>query len=300
MRVLLVNQTYGGASGTGRHVELLHRGLMEEGVDVAVLSGRNAWSLPVPMLKSASFLFGLFFKKFQADIVHLHSPKLSPLMFKHPRTVITIHGGMDEFRQKYGAVGGIVSSTILSLMRRSRVTTTVLKTEAERRGWVWIPNMTDVKTIDQIPPSNESCILFVGRNDPVKNYQLFRRVVRRLGVRYKAFGVEEVVDWRTVISYMKSAKCLFITSKWEGMPSVLLEAWAAGCPVIASEIESFLPFRDALILSRPDPDEMVEAYYSLELVRDKIVRHGRQYSEMFDYPNVVKKYLRIYEYVLGS
>jgi len=295
MKVLLVNQTYGGASGTGRHVQLLHRGLIEQGVEVEVFTGRNTWSLPIPLLKSISFLSGLFFKKFKADIVHLHSPKLSPLILKHPKTIITIHGGMTEFKQKYGMIGELISSTMLAIMKNSRITTTVLKTEADRRGWIWIPNMTDIRTIDQIPPSNESCVLFVGRNDPVKNYQLFKKIVNRLRLRYKAFGVEEIVDWRTVISYMKAAKCLFITSKWEGMPSVLLEAWAAGCPVIANEIESFLPFRDAIILSKPDPNEMVNAYHMLEEVRDKITRNGRQYSEMFDYPNVVKKYIKIYE-----
>lgn len=300
MKVLLVNQTFGGASGTGRHVQLLYRGLSEEGVDVEVLNGRNAWSLKIPMMKSASFMFGLFFKKFQADIVHLHSAKLSPLVIKHPNTIITVHGGMIEYKQKYGFMGKIISSTFLSIMKKSRVVTTVMKSEAERHGWIWIPNMTDIKTIDKIEPVNESYVLFVGRNDPIKNYRLFKKIVSRLNLRYKAFGVEEVTDWRTVISYMKSAKCLFIPSIWEGMPSVLLEAWAAGCPVIASDIEAFVPFQDALILSKPSLDQMINAYFLLETMRDKIVKNGRRYSEMFDYPKVVKKYLEIYDYIMSS
>ncbi|MEM2040829.1 MAG: glycosyltransferase family 4 protein [Nitrososphaerota archaeon] len=300
MKVLLVNPTFGGASGTGRHVQLLSKGLREEDIDVSILDGRNTWSLNIPMMKSASFLVGLLFKKFQADVVHLHNPKLSPLIFKHRNTIITIHGGMNEYMQKYGLMGRLVSSIFLSVMKKSRVVTTVLKTEAERYGWTWIPNMTDIRTIDQIKPINESFVLFVGRNDPIKNYQLFKKIVTRLNLKYKAFGVEEIADWKTVISYMKSAKCLFITSIWEGMPSVLLEAWAAECPVIASEIEAFLPFRDALILSKPKLEEMINAYNNLELVRDKIVKNGRRYSEMFDYPKVVKKYLRIYEYLLSN
>ncbi|MEM2549649.1 MAG: hypothetical protein QW689_04400, partial [Nitrososphaerota archaeon] len=60
------------------------------------------------------------------------------------------------------------------------------------------------------------------------------------------------------------------------------------------------PFRDALILSKPKLEEMINAYNNLELVRDKIVKNGRRYSEMFDYPKVVKKYLRIYEYLLSN
>lgn len=300
MKVLLVNQTFGGASGTGRHVQLLYRGLREEDIDVSVLNGSNAWSLNIPLMKSASFLFGLFFKNFRVDIVHLHSPKLSPLLYKHPNTVITIHGGMNEFKQKYGKIGELISTTFLSIMKKSRVVTTVLKSEAERNGWIWIPNMTDIKTIDEIKPANESYVLFVGRNDPIKNYRLFKKIVNRLKLKYKALGVEEIADWKTVISYMKSANCLFIPSIWEGMPSVLLEAWAAGCPVIASEIEAFLPFREALILSKPELEEMIKAYNKLDLLRDKIVKYGRRYSEMFDYPKVVKKYLEIYDYLMNG
>lgn len=252
----------------------------------------------MPMLKSISFLIGLFFKKFLADIVNLHSPKLSPLIIKHPRTITTIHGGMDEFKLKYGEVGGIISSILVSIINNSQIVTTVMKTEAERCGWLWIPNMTDVATIDEIPAYKESYVLFIGRNDPIKNYYLFRKIVDHLNIKHKAFGVEEVVDWRTIISYMKSAKCLFITSKWEGMPSILLEAWAAGCPVIASEIEAFLPFRDALLLCKPELKEMLNGYQRLDEFRDKIVRNGRRYSELFDYKKVVKKYIDLYEYLL--
>ncbi|MEM4405058.1 MAG: hypothetical protein QXR28_04255, partial [Nitrososphaerota archaeon] len=89
--------------------------------------------------------------------------------------------------------------------------------------------------------------------------------------------------------------CLMITSIWEGMPSVLLEAWASGCPVIAPRIPAFTPFRDALILADPNPDSYVEAYNRLDSLRDSVVARGYELVEKLDYRVVTKQYMSLYE-----
>lgn len=300
MKILLVNPTIGGMSGTGRHVDLLRRGLGENGLAADVLSTENSWFIDLPLLRSASFTAGLFTRLSGYDVFHFHSPKLAPLAARVKRSIITIHGGLEEFRVKYGAIGSLAALTMRALVKEASAVTTVMRYEAERNGWRWIPNMVDVSSIDEIEESGERCVLFVGRNDPVKNYELFRKVVSGLGVRYRALGVEEVRPWRGVISYMKSAECLLITSRWEGMPSVLLEAWAARCPVIASDIPAFRPFAGALILAEQLPSSFIEAYRRLGERRSSIVAEGRRYAEAFDYRRVVKEYLRLYDEVLSS
>jgi glycosyltransferase involved in cell wall biosynthesis len=175
-----------------------------------------------------------------------------------------------------------------------------MKVEAEQKGWIWIPNMTDVEAIERIRPSGEKFVLFVGRNDPIKNYRLFVEVVRMLGLRYRAFGVEEVVPWEVVISHMKSAVCLMITSVWEGMPSVMLEAWASGCPVIANDLPAFWPFRDALILTEPTVEGWVRAFSVLDEKREELIKKGRELVKEFDYRIVSKRYLKLYDQVIGS
>ncbi len=299
LKVALVNFTSGGVSGSGRHVALLRKGLVESGVAVNIVDSKNTWHLNFPMLRAPSFTLGSLARTSGADIIHLHNPKLAGITLTKPsRCIVTVHGGMIEFSLKYGALGRASAKAMLTLMRFAGAVTSVMKSEAERNGWVWIPNMTDLDAIREIEPAGEAAILFVGRNDPVKNYPLFRRVVKRLGRRYRAFGIEEVVSWERVISYMKSAEALMITSIWEGMPSVLLEAWASGCPVIAPKIPAFTPFKEALILADHDPDSYIRAYQQLETLRDSVTARGLELVKRFDYRVVTKQYIDLYERVL--
>ncbi len=296
----LVNFTYGGGSGSGRHVLLLERGLRELGVDARAFHSGNVPHLRLP--KTASLSFALFSsaRLRDFDLVHLHSPKLFPALAGSRRAVVTVHGGEAEFRKKYGRATGLLELGLKVFRKRIGAITSVMKVEAERKGWIWIPNMTDVEAIERIRPSGEEYVLFVGRNDPIKNYGLFVKVVKKLGLRYRAFGVEEVVPWDVVISHMKSAVCLMITSVWEGMPSVMLEAWASGCPIIANDLPAFRPFKDALVLTDPTVDGWIRAFNVLKEERDRLVKRGRELVRQFDYRVVSRRYLELYERVINS
>jgi len=299
VRVCLVNFTSGGVSGSGRHVSLLARGLAGEGVTVKVVDASSAWHLDFPMLRAPSFTLGAAFRIFDVDVVHIHNPKLVLAgLLRASRCVVTLHGGMFEFSLKYGSLGRGFISTVKPVLRGVGRVTSVMKWEAERNGWTWVPNMLDLEAVARIKPADESVVLFVGRDDSVKNYGLFRSVVKLLGVPYKAFGVEEVVSWERVISYMKSAECLMITSVWEGMPSVLLEAWASRCPVIAPSIPAFTPFSEALILADHQTGSYIEAYRMLPSVRDTITDRGYEIVKGLDYRLVTRQYLRIYRELL--
>ncbi|MCS7095113.1 MAG: glycosyltransferase family 4 protein [Thaumarchaeota archaeon] len=294
MRVALVNYTYGGASGSGRHVQLLHKGLRREDVEAIAIHRGNSWELRLPRLKSLTFSVGASLRVRGFDLVHVHSPKLLPSLTLADRGVVTVHGGEAEFREKYGAISDAFWLGMRALRGRIGAITTVMKYEAERKGWTWIPNMTDLEAIEEVEPAKESLVLFVGRNDPVKNYRLFKGVVSALKVKHVAFGVERVAPWKEVISYMKSAVCLMITSSWEGMPSVMLEAWASECPVIANRIPAFQPYSDALLLTDSTLHGWVEAFSKLEEVKDRVIRRGREIVEDLDYKRVTKRYLDLY------
>ena len=300
MDVALVNFTYGGGSGSGRHVLLLEKGLEEFGVDVRVFHSGNVPHLRLPKTGSLSFALFSSAKLRGFELVHIHSPKLFPALLGAERAVVTVHGGEAEFRSKYGKAAGLLELGLKAFRGRIGAITSVMKVEAERKGWIWIPNMTDVKAVEEIKPSGESYVLFVGRNDPIKNYHLFLEVVRRLGLRYRAFGVEEVMPWEVVISHMKSALCLMITSVWEGMPSVMLEAWASGCPILANDIPAFWPFRDALILTEPTVEGWLRAFSVLDERREELIKRGRELVKEFDYRIVSKRYLELYERVIWS
>lgn len=93
------------------------------------------------------------------------------------------------------------------------------------------PNVL-LETAERLIPTHDSLhVLFVGHG-PLEG--TLRRWVdrRQLGNRIHFTG------WRPdVAAIMKSAYCLVLASLWEGMPNVVLEAMAAGLPVVASRVE---------------------------------------------------------------
>ncbi len=136
---------------------------------------------------------------------------------------------------------------------------------------VVIPNAVDAARIASAPlidraawgiSDDEALVIWVGRMDPVKNLHTLiegigmvkqaRRVVavligdgpergrvERQIARCHLEDTVRLVGWRAdAASWMRSADALVLTSRTEGSPNVVLEAIAAGCPVVASDLPS--------------------------------------------------------------
>ena len=113
-----------------------------------------------------------------------------------------------------------------------------------------------------------------------------------------------VVDPEKIIDYLKYADCLVLTSSSEGRPNVVLEAFAAGLPVIASDIDGVRELigdnENGLLYKSGDSqmlaERLQELFYSDVLYRrysrsgrDYILKHnllwsdtGNQYAEIYD------------------
>jgi len=132
-----------------------------------------------------------------------------------------------------------------------------------------VPNAVAFDEIDEAPPIDRSAqglapdvplVVWAGRMDPVKNLPTFievvERIYRRSPVQAVLLGdgpererVERVIRERRlgsvimvarwsaqVANWLKAADCLLFPSLTEGSPNVVIEAMAAGCPVVASDI----------------------------------------------------------------
>lgn len=141
-------------------------------------------------------------------------------------------------------------------------------------GWprervVVVPNPVDLPEIGSIGPidrlaagipSDRPLLLWAGRMDPVKRLDFLLDVLDRVRLR-RAFTLAlcgdgplrsrieariaelawsrdvRLLGWRTeVVAWMKAADLLLLPSRSEGSPNVVLEAMAAGCCVLASDI----------------------------------------------------------------
>jgi glycosyltransferase involved in cell wall biosynthesis len=303
MRVLMINATYGGVSGSGSAVELLSMELLRRGIQVGLQTGDTSGCLPVPKFKSASFaLIAKLREKSDYDIIHIHSPKFSVAVGHHSRNILTIHGDfITELQRSYGSVTSKLFDIWFRAERMKFETITCVSPYwSKLRGWEYIPNGLDLDAINEIPPSNERYVLFVGRKDKIKGYEIFEKAVRRTGYSYKMLGVRETLPRREVISLMKSARCLVLPSTQEGMPYVILEAFASGCPVIATDLPALRSFGEGaiLFLKNRDPASVTNAIDRVSRdgsLRERLRDMGQQNVRQYDIRKVAGQYISFYE-----
>jgi len=337
MKVLLVNSLFGKkVSGSGQHVYNLWKYLKNK-VDFIIWNIENVGYINIPKLKSISFYIKTKRKKLpkDLDIIHVHNPKFAGLFREDKKNILTIHG---EYRRELEIQYGLFAKPIIKYIdgniRKADVITTVSPLWARLNGWRWIPNMVEISEIRRIEPVHKDYmfkgikpgkyVLFVGRDDPVKDYPLFRRIAKeaykQLGVKSIALGVirentdylmHAKVAWEVVISLMKSALALVITSKHEGFPTVLLEAWASGCPVVARRIPPLAEFsrlfNDSMLTFGTEGGGLVESavlrlnllYYN-EPLRKCFIAKGYEAVKNFDAPVVAEHYYKLYKEVLGQ
>ncbi|MEM0488280.1 MAG: glycosyltransferase family 4 protein [Candidatus Bathyarchaeia archaeon] len=326
MRVLLVNATFGGVSGSGRHVRLLYDFLKNK-VDFELWTIETIGCLNIKKLKNASFYLRCKLRRVSEDIdiIHVHNPKFAGLFDEKRKNVLTVHGSYEEeLMLQYGPLIKPIVWYIRRNLKKADEITCVDPHVAERTGWTWIPNMIDVSEIKRIPPvEGEPRLLWIGRDDPVKNHALFREVARmayeELGVKSLALGIPrgrypeeewieyKVVPWSNVIAYLKNAYALVITSKVEGFPTTILEAWASKCPVISPPLPSIVKLNELLgqvihITGGYDPKEFLSKIrVILDGKAEKIIEKcSLIVKEKFDARVVSEKYLELYRRLLFS
>lgn len=108
-------------------------------------------------------------------------------------------------------------------------------------------------------------------------------------------------DWWGLL---RTAAALVSSSRFEGQPNVVLEAMAAGCPVIVSDIpahRAILDKRSALIVPRDNPAALADAIVSLlsdpEAARERAERASERLAG-FTIQAAADAYERVYARVL--
>jgi glycosyltransferase involved in cell wall biosynthesis len=198
-----------------------------------------------------------------------------------------------------------------------------------------IPNGIDVEKVH--PPSEPAAgdaagaIVSIGRLVPQKNQALFLRAAAELlrdlpGQRFVIVGdgplraeleteaqrlhiahrVEFVGVRRDVDEILRRASLFWLTSSWEGMPNVVLEALASGVPVIATDVggtrELIGSGQGGVVV--PEDDTSAFVTHSRELLRDParlsaLRGLARARAQEFSIPRMIEGLCRVYEEVLS-
>ena len=205
-----------------------------------------------------------------------------------------------------------------------------------------IPNGVDVSAFESALPADRNAlgvpddalvVLFVGRLDPQKGlhdlleaFAGLRKEIPRAHLLMVGQGPLQGVlqsqsanlqlqdcihftDWRAdVANLMKAADIFALPSHWEGMPNVLLEAMAAGLPVVATRVEgseeAVIHGETGLLVSPGDPTMLKSALIELakaDQLRVKLSETARKrVREFFTIETMIARYERRYLELLGK
>lgn len=245
------------------------------------------------------------------------------LLFKSYPIVFTLHSSTVE---------SLARRLVLFFLRPFRKNDIIFSDNAEkwflRKGTI-IPNGVDfeklsIKTTRAYTNSEPFSFLFLGRLSDEKNPLFMIEAAKRLlddGISDFVFDVvgkghqEEELKNRIssegleahfnllgfksdIRPYLKSAHCLILPSKWEGMPMVLIEAAAAKLPIIATPVGSvpdFLNNLNAYVEELPNfHTAMISCIKNYDKAIQKTELLYQQANSKYDIKSVYETHLRLY------
>ena len=181
-------------------------------------------------------------------------------------------------------------------------------------------------------PADAPLVLFVGRLDPQKApfvlLEAFQRLMARhpnwqllfvghgpLEVTMRQWIAEHqlgqsihLIGWRPdVPQLLMAADCLVLPSLWEGMPNIVLEAMAAGLPVVVSQVEGtdeLIQSGESGLLVKPgstdDLERAIETILVDPVLSTRLSQNAQQIvQKQFTFDAMIAAYGQIYRRLLN-
>lgn len=315
--------------GVQSHVAGLARALRAHGVEAEILAPEGGdvplgRSVPIPsngsvqrvalspatVARAARAVRGRGY-----DVVHLHEPMLpasclAALAAARVPVVATFH------MYRRSLLWYAVFTPVVRLAARridAAIAVSAAAAEYARRGTGLaaevIPNAVDVDELAALEPRRRGGrLLFVGRDEPRKGLEVLRaaHALLEADAELAVLGPDGPVPHARLLEELAQADVLVAPSlKGESFGIVLVEAMAAGLPVVASDIPGY---RDVVggggVLVPPgDPVALARALDGLLAdagERRRLGEAGRREATRYAWPLVVQRVLRVYERVLAA
>ncbi|MDR0375066.1 MAG: glycosyltransferase [Treponema sp.] len=271
-------------------------------------------------------------------IVHLHSSKagflgrLACKMLGIKKVIYTPHGASfvrtdigffsrwfyRSLEKLGGKLGGIIVACGYS---EAELYKNMVKQVIVVPNGVFIPPSVEKKFVALQNPEEEAFVMFTGIASVQKNPELFNKIASSLsGVRFYWIGDGRlrsklvspnitVTGWKdkdTVNAYLDRCLVYLSASKWEGLPYGMIEAMAAGCALLASDVYGN---RDLVIAGENgfvynDADEAVMLLSKMLEKREDTLAMAKKSREIaeseYSVEKMGKNYRAIYETMGGG
>lgn len=339
MRVLLISPTESGIGGIAQHVQGIKQFLTAQNHNVNVISSENTFTLPVKGLKNPSFMFSSFLKTKlmkKNDIIHAHNiPSALAMKNANGKKVLSIHGVYSkQILQLHGKIYSNVSKNYEDKALSWADAITVISKEAydyySKKGFdvIHVPNAIDLNSFPKkVMRKFENQIIYAGRLSKEKGIDTLLETAKSLppecnlliaGTGPDEKKVRSVANSKpnvhylgyqskqNTISLIRGSDLLVQPSLMEGISSTLLEAMGCGTCIITSNVggnTEIIENDKTGILIEPDNakkllDKILDLLAHKEK-RSKMTTNGLKTVEKYDWKNVGKLYLDIYERLLN-
>jgi glycosyltransferase involved in cell wall biosynthesis len=177
---------------------------------------------------------------------------------------------------------------------------------AGRRAIVYVGRLEEQKGLDRLFLALPNVFAKIPLHDLLvagegELHDTLKRMAERLGVSDRV----HISGWQSdVPSILRAADLLVLPSKWEGMPNAILEAMAAGKPVVATLAEGV----SELLGTRENPQTLPLGCSSqdlaariIEIVRNPLLvndlgkENQRRAEQAFSLDSMVNQYSNLYE-----
>lgn len=274
--------------------------------------------------------FRKLYNKYKPDIVHLHSSKaglLGRISFPKSKIIYTVHG-FDSIRiayRKFLPLEKLLQKRCAAIVGVSKYDEKNLKKEGIFKNVSTVYNgIYKPLHIPQDPLKNfkdfQYKILCIARLSPQKNHGLFIEIAKKFpNYAFIWIGNQSCPNFSfpsnvffmgnipNAGAYTEFADLFLLTSNYEGLPMVIIEALSTGTPVIASDvggISELLDGRNGWAIKN-DTDSMataIKSYFSLPKEdRVKMSKYAiESYHNYFTVDKMVSSYLKIYNTIFDN
>jgi glycosyltransferase involved in cell wall biosynthesis len=292
------------------------------------LLGRRPSAVPGAALRLRRVL-----RKWQPHIVHCHNPgmaivtSLATLRGRMPKALVSVHGVPDEDWPRTAKVLRLTGLPVVACGPGVEVALAEHGLRAAATIWNGVssaPPPADRAELERtwrIPPGNR-LVLAVGRLVPAKNHALAIQALaevddvtlvivgegplrdeledeaRRAGVYDRVVFAGLRPDARALIG---AADAVVVSSRSEGLPMVVLEALAAGTPVVATAVRGVREIledeQNALLIPPGDPVRLANAIQRVvsdERLAGRLADTGRRLAGEHTEETMVDAFLDLY------
>jgi len=335
----MISPRISGIGGVAQHVYSLMGRLRRMGFDVDYISTENTIHIPVKGLYNPSFSFSSFWKGLyrriwgvEYDVVHAHNVpswfclkasrgkvKILTQHGVYSQQISFLHGGF------FGYIGGRLEKYAL---KRVDAVTCISKSVYEYYRGIgvnafYIPNAIDFNDLPDVGVRfYDKQVVFIGRvslekgvDTLLKSLEYLSSDVHVLVIGSGTRDMESLIHSQAskhpnlhFLGYKPRSECLKILagsdalvlpSRFEGMPTVLLEAMALKIPIVATKIPGVLDVVNdscAILIQPDDPKALAEAINNcLSGYPEKYISTAyERVREEFNWDVVSGKYVKLY------